>query len=249
MSSGTLSLVTVSDGSSFLPAAARQHGGYLPVILLVLVPSFLVALAMGSLYFVVMPAMPFLREYYFSQQEQTYATYVVPLLTHIAGGTVALIAGPINLVNALRNGYTRTHRVFGSIYAVAVTVSATCAVFMSFHAYPGVIPFGRLIVTSGFCTLGLTWLFTLVMALRGILIRHDIAAHRFWIISNFSLTFAAVVIRGENGAIIALDQFSRLYPWLGWVSWVPCLIVGMLLARHVNRTREHRAEELAGAHV
>jgi hypothetical protein len=211
------------------------------VILLVLVPSMLVALAMSSLYFVVMPSMPFLRDYYFEQQEQTYATYVVPLLGHIAGGTVALVAGPINLVNALRNGYTRSHRVVGTIYAVAVAFSATCAIFMSFHAYPGIIPGGRLIVTSGFCTLGVVWLFTLAMALRGALITHDIAAHRFWIITNFSLTFAAVVIRGENGAIIAADMFSRLYPWLGWVSWVPCLIVGMLLARHVNRTRARRA--------
>ncbi|HWD61270.1 MAG TPA: DUF2306 domain-containing protein [Humibacter sp.] len=241
--------MTASDGSSVLPAVTRSQGGYLAVVLLVLAPSFLVALAMSSLYFVVMPAMPFLREYYFSQQEQTYATYVVPLLTHIAGGTVALIVGPINLVNALRNGYTRTHRVFGSIYAVAVTVSATCAIFMSFHAYPGVIPFGRLIVTSGFCTLGLTWLFTLVMALRGILIRHDIAAHRFWIISNFSLTFAAVVIRGENGVILAAGVFTRVYPWLGWISWVPCIIVGMLLARHVNRTRARRNKALVNAHA
>ncbi|NNC11994.1 DUF2306 domain-containing protein [Planctomonas sp. JC2975] len=229
------------DASSVLPVRTSPHRGYVTVILLVAVPSMLVALAMSSLYFVVMPAMPFLRDYYFNQQEQTYATYVLPLFGHIAGGTTALIAGPINLVNALRNGYTRTHRVFGTIYAVAVAFSATCAIFMSFHAYPGIIPGGRFIVTSGFCTLGIVWLFTLAMALRGILIKGDIQAHRFWIITNFSLTFAAVVIRGENGAIIAADMFSRLYPWLAWASWVPCVIVGMLLARQVNRSRARRA--------
>ena len=220
---------------------ARPRGGYVTVILLVLAPSVLVALAMSSLYFVVMPSMPFIRDYYFNQQEQTYATYVVPLFGHIAGGTVALVAGPINLVNALRNGYTRTHRIFGTIYAVAVAVAGTCAIFMSFHAYPGVIPGGRLIVTSGFFTLGVVWLVTLALALRGILIKHDIVAHRFWIISNFSLTFAAVAIRAENGAIIAADQFDHLYPFLAWVSWLPCLAVGMLLARHVNRSRSRRA--------
>jgi hypothetical protein len=210
------------------------------VILLVLVPSALVALAMSSLYFVVMPAMPILRDYYFNQQEQTYSTYVLPLFGHIGAGAIALVAGPINLVNALRNGYTRTHRYVGTVYAVAVSISATCAIFMSFHAYPGDIPGGRIIVTSGFCTLGLMWLTTLALALRGILIRHDIVAHRFWIITNFSLTFAAVVIRGENGAIIAADQFEHLYPWLAWASWVPCVIVGSLLARRVNRTRARR---------
>ncbi|QAY59944.1 DUF2306 domain-containing protein [Microbacterium protaetiae] len=232
--------MAASDAASTALTATSPHRGYLSVILLVLVPSALVALAMSTLYFVMLPAMPFLRDYYFEQQEQTYATYVVPLLGHIGAGTIALACGPVNLVNALRNGYTRTHRYVGAVYAVAVAISATCAIFMSFHAYPGIIPGGRLIVTSGFCTLGILWLGTLMMALRGILIRHDIVAHRFWIITNFSLTFAAVVIRAENGAIIAADQFDRLYPWLGWVSWVPCPIVGSLLARRVNRRRRGR---------
>lgn len=216
---------------------SQLRGRYVPVVALVVVPSVLVAVAMTSLYFIALPSMPILRAYYFNQQEQTYATDVVPLLAHIGFGSLALVLGPINLVNALRNGYTRSHRVVGSVYAVAVSASATCAVFMSFQAYPGVIAYGRQIVTSGFCLLGLSWMLTLALALRASVIRHDITSHRFWIITNISLTFAAVLIRIENGAVIAADQFSRLYPFLAWASWVPCVLVGMLLARKVNQTR------------
>lgn len=215
----------------------RPRRRYIPLISLVAVPSVLVAVAMSSLYFVVLPSMPILRDHYFNQQEQTFTVYVVPLLAHIGFGSLALVLGPVNLVNALRNGYTGTHRVIGSTYAVAVSASGTGAIFMSFHAYPGALAYGRAIVTSGFCLLGLTWLVTLVMALRAIVIRHDVAAHRFWIIVNVSLTFAAVLIRIENGAIIAAGLFSRLYPFLAWASWVPCILVGILLARRVNRTR------------
>lgn len=213
---------------------------YRAVYGLVVIPSFVVAAIMGTLYLIVMPLMPVVGHYYFSQQEQTYATYQVPLLIHIAAGTVALILGPINLIGALRRTPRRHHQMIGKIYVVAVSVAATGAIFMSFYAYPGTIPGGRLIVTSGFFALGVVWLGTLGLAVRAIAVKHDIGAHRFWIIANFSLTFVAVVLRVENTALLLTGTFETLYPLLPWTSGLPCLIGGLLLARKLNQRRARK---------
>lgn len=208
---------------------------------LVVIPSLAVAALMAALYFVVMPLAPWVQQYYFTQQAQTFATYQVPLLGHIGFGAIALALGSINLVNALRSRAVRVHPIIGRCYAVAVAISAPCAVFMAFHAYPGTIAGGQVIVTSGLCTLALLWLTTLAMAVRAIAVKHDVTAHRFWIIVNFSLTFAAVTFRVENGLILATGTFETLYPFLGWASWLPNIIIGAWLARRLNRTRLSKA--------
>ncbi|WP_026821227.1 DUF2306 domain-containing protein [Arthrobacter castelli] len=208
---------------------------------LVLIPSLTVAVLMATLYFVVLPLAPWVQQYYFTQQAQTFATYQVPLLGHIGFGAIALALGSINLIHALRQRAVRAHPVVGRCYAVAVAISAPCAVFMAFHAYPGTVPGGQIIVTSGLCTLALLWLATLAMAIRAIALNHDVAGHRFWIIVNFSLTFAAVVFRVENSLILATGTFDTLYPFLGWASWVPNIMVGVWLARRLNRARVPKA--------
>jgi hypothetical protein len=219
---------------------ASSNPRYRAVYGLVVVPSFVVAVLMAALYLVVMPLVPMVGHYYFSQQAQTYATYQVPLLIHIGAGAVALVLGPINLIGALRRTPGRRHRTIGKFYAVAVSVAATGAIFMSFHAYPGTIANGQIIVTSGFFLLGVGWLVTLGLAVRAIAVKHDIAAHRFWIIANFSLTFVAVVLRAETAVILATGTFETLYPFLPWTSGVPNLIIAMVLARKLNRQRARR---------
>ncbi|MGO4533439.1 DUF2306 domain-containing protein [Leifsonia sp. 2MCAF36] len=219
---------------------ASSTSRYRAVYGLVVVPSFVVAVLMAALYLVVMPLVPIVGHYYFSQQAQTYATYQVPLLIHIGAGAVALVLGPINLIVALRRTPGRRHRTIGKIYAVAVSVAATGAIFMSFHAYPGTITGGQIIVTSGFFLLGVAWLVTLALAVRAIAVKHDIAAHRFWIIANFSLTFVAVVLRAENAVLLATGTFETLYPFLPWTSGIPNLVIAMVLARKLNRQRARR---------
>src|SRR5947209_494532 len=139
---------------------------------------------------------------------------------------------------------------------VAVTMAATFAIFMAFHAYAGTMPGGRLVVTSGFVTLGCLWLATLGLAVHAVAVRHDVDRHGFWMIVNISVTYSAVVFRLGNGVIIAMDRFDQLYPLLGWFGWLPSVAVGVVLARrHAARMRLRRAgraavmPEIGRAHV
>lgn len=207
------------------------------VLSLVVLPAALVALAMFVLYFVIIPNFPGIHQYYFPESTHTYVTYRFAILGHILFGTIALFLGPINLYNALRGKHFGIHRKIGTAYAAALSASAPCAMFMAFHAYGGNhVPHGQLIITSGLFILAWLWLITLYLALYNIIVKHNKNRHFFWMIINISLTFAAVVFRIENGVVVALNKFEAFYPYLGWLSWVPCAIVGVVLAtRRYNR--------------
>jgi Predicted membrane protein (DUF2306) len=213
------------------------------VLVLVVLPSVLVAVTAAALYLVVLPLFPALHEYYFPQSTATYATYRVAIYAHIVPATVALVLGPVNLWNGLRGRHRRAHRRIGAAYTVSASLAATFGIVMAFHAYPGTIPGGRFLITSGMVTLGCVWLATLYLAVRAIAVLHDRDRHGFWIIVNVSAAYSAVWFRVLNGALIVSGRFDQLYPLLGWAGWVPSVGVGWLLARRwlARRTAERAA--------
>jgi hypothetical protein len=219
---------------------------YRKVLLLVVVPSTLVAVAMLALYAVVLPVFPALHRYYFPESTGTYAVYRVAILGHILPATVALVLGPLNLWNAVRGRHRRVHRRIGAVYAVAVSLAGTFGLFLAFHAYPGTMPFGRLVITSGLATLACIWLGTLGLAVHAAAVRHDGARHAFWMIVNVSAACSAVVFRLMNGVIVAMDRFEQLYPVLGWLAWLPTVAVGTVLARRYAARIGRRGARPAG---
>lgn len=213
---------------------------YRAVLLLVVVPSAFVAVVMLTLYAVVLPLFPALHHYYFPESTATYATYRVAILGHIVAGSVALTLGPLNLWHGLRRRHRRAHRRIGAVYAVAVAVAGPCALVMAFHAYPGTMPFGRPVITSGLGVLACIWVGTLAAAVHAAAVRHDVSRHAFWMIVNVSATYSAVVFRLMNGVVVAMDRFEQVYPLLGWLSWLPTVGVGIVLARRHAARRLRR---------
>jgi hypothetical protein len=226
--------MSMSRASLSRPATQRT------VLALVVAPSLVVATSMFALYFVLMPLFPVIHHYYFPQSTATYATYRVAIMGHILFGSVALTVGPINLYNGLRRRHRAVHRRIGAAYAIAVSLAATFALFMSFHAYAGTLPYGRLLITSGLFTLGCVWLTTLYAAVRAIVVRHDLNRHAYWMIVNVSATYSAVLFRAFTGILVATGNFDLLYPMLGWVGWLPSVAVGFLLARRQSARADRR---------
>ncbi|WP_022881412.1 DUF2306 domain-containing protein [Gryllotalpicola ginsengisoli] len=205
---------------------------------LILAPSILVAVVFGGVHLVVIPLFPVVARYYFSQQAATFSAEDAALTVHIFFGSVALVAGAVNIVTAAADRRLRAHRVIGWTYTGSVAISAAFGIVVAFHAYAGTLPGGRVMVTSGFLTLGATWVVTLVAAAHAMAVRRSVTAHRFWMTVNFSLTFAAVVLRVWVGLLLVFGTgtFELLYPTLGWLGWVPNLVVGILIARRLRGT-------------
>ena len=100
---------------------------------------------------------------------------------------------------------------------------------MAFHA------FGGLPARLGFGVLALLWLYTGYRAYRAIRAR-DIAAHRRWMVRNFALTFAAVMLRLYLPSAMASGMaFELAYPVIAWLCWVPNLVVAEWIIRRTAR--------------
>ncbi len=62
--------------------------------------------------------------------------------------------------------------------------------------------------------------------------RFSCAAHRRWMICNFSLTFAAVTLRLYLSPVSIFQfPFEQAYGVIAWACWVPNLLVAEWLVR------------------
>jgi uncharacterized membrane protein len=157
-----------------------------------------------------------------------FKSHPLGIYGHVFGAAFALVLGPLQFASSLRSRLPRVHRWFGRLYlGVGVLVGGLAGLFMAFHA------FGGLPSRLGFGLLAAGWLATGLLAYRAIRSR-DVAAHRRWMVRNFSLTFAAVTLRLYlPAAMVSGMPFELAYPAIAWLCWVPNLVLAELL---FNRT-------------
>lgn len=141
------------------------------------------------------------------------------IYTHVFASIVALALGPFQFSALLRQQYANIHRWLGRVYlVVGVLLGGLSGLYMSQFAY------GGLVSKLGFATLAVLWLLSGLRAYLAIR-RGAIAEHRKWMVRNFSLTFAAVMLRLYLPASMAAGiEFSLAYPIIAWLCWVPNLV-------------------------
>jgi uncharacterized membrane protein len=139
---------------------------------------------------------------------------------HAVGASLALLLGPAQFVDAWRARWPRAHRFMGYAYLLGgVGVGGTAGLLLAPHS------FGGFVSHAGFGLLAVLWLFTGVMALRAAR-RRQFETHRVWMVRNFALAFAAVMLRIYlPAAVVAGVPFEQFYPAVAWLCWVPNLIV------------------------
>jgi uncharacterized membrane protein len=147
-----------------------------------------------------------------------FAAHATGVYLHAFAASVALLLGPLQFSAGFRSDHARIHRWLGRAYlCIGVLVGGLSALYLAQFAYGG--PVAKL----GFGVLGLAWLYT---GLRAFLaIRSGVVAeHRRWMVRNFALTFAAVMLRLYLPASIALGaDFEQAYAVIAWLCWVPNL--------------------------
>ena len=148
-----------------------------------------------------------------------FETQSFGIYTHIFASIVALLIGPFQFSKRIRQKYKNIHRWLGRVYlSVGVFIGGMSGLYMSQYAYGGAI------AKFGFAMLAVSWLFTgfrAYMAIR----KGAIAEHRKWMLRNFALTFAAVMLRIYLPvSILAGIEFSLAYSIIAWLCWVPNII-------------------------
>lgn len=137
---------------------------------------------------------------------------------HVFASAVALLLGPFQFSARLRHTRIHFHRWMGRMYlGVGVLVGSLSGLYISQFA------FGGPVAKVGFATLAVCWLYTGLRAFLAIRSR-EIGEHQKWMVRNFSLTLAAVMLRIYIPvSVLAGADFSVAYPIIAWLCWMPNL--------------------------
>jgi uncharacterized membrane protein len=151
---------------------------------------------------------------------------------HISFGGIAMLTGWTQFSQRLRNRYLNVHRTVGKIYIISLLLSGCAGLYIAFFATGGIIS------ATGFGTLALLWLFTIIKAYASIR-RLRIKEHQQWMIRNYALTFAAVTLRIYlplfMGPAFRVD-FILAYHIISWLCWVPNIIVAEIIISRLKKT-------------
>lgn len=116
------------------------------------------------------------------------ALHFLYLTAHALPASLLLALGPFQFVPAWRKKYPKAHRVIGRIYMISVVCASVAAILSATFSVDGFS------VQVAFYLLTAGWLYSLFQAYRTIR-RGQIQLHRVWMIRNYALSFAAVVLR------------------------------------------------------
>jgi uncharacterized membrane protein len=155
-----------------------------------------------------------------------FSRYILPLRLHIAGGMGALLAGPWQFSERLRERALNLHRWLGRFYLVEVALGSIAGFAMATVSQEGMA------THLGFGALAILWFFTGLQAYR-MARKRDIPAHRNWMIRNFALSLAAVTLRIDLPLMLLPLHWSfrPSYITVSWLYWVPNLLVAEWLVR------------------
>jgi uncharacterized membrane protein len=149
----------------------------------------------------------------------SFEAHEAAIRLHIFASVAALALGPLQFSTGLRSRRPRLHRLMGRAYlGVGVLLGGASGLYVAQFA------FGGAATRLAFTLLALAWLFTGWSAYAAIR-RGEVVAHRAWMLRNFALTFAAVMLRLYLPVAMAGGiAFEAAYPVIAWLCWVPNLI-------------------------
>ncbi|KAJ5951562.1 uncharacterized protein N7479_009975 [Penicillium vulpinum] len=137
---------------------------------------------------------------------------------HIIGGGVAILLGPFQFIESIRRKSPWVHRWIGRVYVAAIFASGFSGLQISFRSVAYSI--GR----YGFAALAIVWLITMFMGVFTIW-NGNISGHREWMTRNFSLTYAAVMLRWQLPLLMVSGlTVSAALTITGFSCWIPNLI-------------------------
>ena len=147
------------------------------------------------------------------------------LLVHIVGGTIALLAGPIQLWLGIADRRIDLHRKLGIGYIVGVAIGASGAFWLAAH------PSFGWVYGAGLGSMAIAQVVTTTLAFVAIK-RSLIEQHKEWMIRSYVVTFSFVTYRLFSVLIgpLQLGTYAELNIVLAWGSWaLPLLLTEAML--------------------
>ena len=190
--------------------------------------TLLIVVALVALFFIYQSVLR-----YFSWSEAAYGyywPYRLPLIAHVMGGLIALLAGVWQVWTGLNAQSMNVHPWTGRLYVVGVLLGSSGAFVLSVTS----AVYGFAWAVGLFC-LALAWLVTTGMALYSVR-KRKLLLHKQWMVRSYIVTFAFVTFRIVTDYVpyeawwgIARPDMSTAVIWPVWV--LPLLAYEVYLAR------------------
>lgn len=176
-------------------------------------------------------------EVYFPEQKLVYMANTMMIVLHVAGAMLAIMIGPFQFLEKMKKGrLLKIHRWLGRTYLIGVLVGGLAGLYMATLSY------GGMVTHLGFASLAILWLFSGFMAYRHIR-KKNFELHRDWMIRNYALTFAGVMLRLWIPILggFGLDFLSG-YMIVAWLCWIPNLFVAEWVIIRKRKSESSLAE-------
>lgn len=166
----------------------------------------------------------------FAEQKAVYVAHLAFLMVHIIASMLAILIGPFQFLPGIRKRrWLKVHRGLGRTYLLSILFGGLSGLYMAQFAYGGTVSH------LGFGALAILWLYTGYQAYRHIR-NKDIEGHRRWMIRNYALTFAGVMLRLWLPASGAMGiDFVAAYRAIAWLCWIPNLLVAQWIISRMRR--------------
>jgi uncharacterized membrane protein len=157
--------------------------------------------------------------------------WTVAFHTHIIFAGLSLLTGWPQFIAKLRDRKALLHKALGKIYIFSSLLSAAAGICIGFFATGGPI------TIIGFVCLGAIWFYTTFSGYRNIRSK-KIEEHRRMMVYSYAACFAGVTLRiWLPLLIVAFGSFSKAYPAVAWLCWIPNLIFADWIVNKIERAR------------
>jgi uncharacterized membrane protein len=144
---------------------------------------------------------------------------------HITGGGIALLIGWTQFSSKLRKRRLKIHRLIGKNYLVASLISGLCGIYIAQFATGGIVN------VIAFSMSGIIWLSSSFLAYTAIR-KGNITTHQKFMIYSYAVCFSAVTLRIWLPILtLSMGGFDSAYLIVGWLSWVPNVIVAYFITK------------------
>lgn len=162
------------------------------------------------------------------------------LWTHLFGGALTVVLGPLQFLTRWPRAYPRLHRWMGRVYMIGLLIGCTGATGL-IATSPA--PFE---IRSAFAATALAWSTTALVALISIR-RGQVEPHRRWMIRNYLVTLSPITFRILLNAQIAMElaPSPATIATLLWLSWLLPLLIyegGYRIIEAIRATSSQRAK-------